>query len=497
MRTVLINPPLVLQRGDFLGSGIPYMPHGLAYLAAALKRHGFGVLVVDLFGEDPFSGTRMGAAVLQGKGVSAALKGECRDADAVFIYARSVMEFDALVEIIRFLRRDGVKASIIVFENAQAVIGGALSLASRELFDAGCEYLIVGDPEEAAVELLGSIREKRGIGPIRGVIARDAKTGAESEQRGAIADLDTLQYPAWEEFPLENYWRLSYAHGPMSGRYLALLTSRGCPYRCAFCAVPQTNRGVWRARSPENVVGEMAEFQVRFGVSEFHWEDLNPTVDRMRVAGICEGMIRRGLEVTWKLVSGTKIETLDEGTIRLMARAGCRYISFSPESGSPRVLKAMEKTFDFAHGLAMTRVMRTIGIRSQACFVIGFPRETAEDREDSAVYARELVSAGVDELAFFIMTPIPGAPAYGTLQWYDSLSQLSFSPAWRKDFKTLSRWRRAHYLRFLFVKTIRSPHRVLRQCANFLRRRFETKMEMTPYRAIHQWRIWRRAAARG
>jgi hypothetical protein len=68
MRTVLINPPLVLQRGDFLGSGIPYMPHGLAYLAAALKRHGFGVRVVDLFGENPFSGTRMGAAVLQGKG---------------------------------------------------------------------------------------------------------------------------------------------------------------------------------------------------------------------------------------------------------------------------------------------------------------------------------------------------------------------------------------------------------------------------------------------
>jgi radical SAM superfamily enzyme YgiQ (UPF0313 family) len=406
------------------------------------------------------------------------------------------MEFDALVEIIRFLRRDGVKASVIALENAQAVIGGALSLVSRELFDAGCDYLIVGDPEEAAVELLRSIREGRGTGSIPGVVGSGAECGTGEGDRAVVANLDTLPYPAWEEFPLGNYWRLRYAHGPMSGRYLALLTSRGCPYRCAFCAVPQTNRGVWRARSPENVVGEMAEFQSRLGVSEFHWEDLNPTVDRMRVAGICEGMIRRGLEVAWKLVSGTKIETLDEGTIRLMARAGCRYISFSPESGSPRVLRAMDKTFDFAHGLAMTRVMRKTGIRSQACFVIGFPGETEEDREDSAVYAKELVSAGVDELAFFIMTPIPGAPAYNLLRGYDSPSQLSFSPSWRKDFETLSSWRRAHYLRFLLEKAVRSPHRVLRQCVNFLRRRFETKMEMTPYRAIHQWRIWRRAAAR-
>ena len=72
------------------------------------------------------------------------------------------------------------------------------------------------------------------------------------------ADLDSLPFPAWDLFPLENYWKLGYAHAPFTTRrYLALLTSRGCPFDCGFCITPEVSSRRWTARSAENVADEI------------------------------------------------------------------------------------------------------------------------------------------------------------------------------------------------------------------------------------------------
>lgn len=490
MRVLLVNPPLALQRGDFLGSGIPYMPHGCLHLAAALRLAGHEARVVDLFGQDPFFGVRAGDAVWQGAPPEAACGEVARSADAVFVYARSVAEYGAVVEIVRLIRASGAAGKIVVFENAQAVIGFSLSFAADALMEAGCDYLITGDPEDAAAALLGGLAAG-GVPPLPpGVRGRD-NPGLPPEP---VADLDRLPFPDWRDIPLENYWRLGYGHGPVGGRYLAILTSRGCPFHCRFCVVPQTNLQKWRARSPGNVVDEIEWNHDRLGVAEFHWEDLNPTVDRERMGRICEELIRRGLRVRWKLVSGTKLETIDAATLPLMARAGCSYLSFSPESGSARVLEAMDKPFDYGHGLAMTRLMRRLRVRSQACFVIGFPGETPADLRLTAAYAADLTRAGVDEVAFFILTPIPGTPTFSAMSGYRSFTELTFSPAWRADYGRLSRWRFGQYSLFLLRRAARFPIGLARQCATMIRGRFETKMEMTPRRAWHQRRICRRAA---
>ena len=96
----------------------------------------------------------------------------------------------------------------------------------------------------------------------------------------------------------------------------------------------------------------------------------------------------------------------------------------------------------------------------------------------------DLTRVGVDEIALFIITPVPGSAIYEQLQGYKSLSELNFSPTWREDYQRLSRFRLQLYARFLFWKLRYHPLKLLRQPVNFLRRRFETKMEMVPYRAI-------------
>jgi anaerobic magnesium-protoporphyrin IX monomethyl ester cyclase len=190
----------------------------------------------------------------------------------------------------------------------------------------------------------------------------------------------------------------------------------------------------------------------------------------------------------WKLVAGTKAETIkDEGTLELMALAGCRYISISPETGSARVLKLINKPFKTDHARKLVAKMRDLGIRSQACFVLGFPGETDEDRRLTWQLAKELTLGGLDEIALFIISPVPGSAIFPLFVGYASLSNLNFTPVWREDYPRLRDFRLRLYLAFLAWKTLRYPLRVLRQAWNFALRRFETKMEMVPFKAL----VWK------
>jgi radical SAM superfamily enzyme YgiQ (UPF0313 family) len=243
----------------------------------------------------------------------------------------------------------------------------------------------------------------------------------------------------------------------------------------------------------------------KYKVSEFHIEDPDPTISDLRIRQVCQEIIKRDLEVTWKIAAGTKVETIrDEQTLEFMAKAGCRYISFSPETGSSRLLKLMGKPFDLEHAVRLVKCMNRMGINSQACFILGFPGEIEEDLQMTWDMAHHLTRQGIDEIALFIIAPVPGAEIYPQFSsmapssvdvnptsgygeeatFYESLSELTFSPAWRADYRRLNRFRVNLYIHFLWWKLWYHPLKLLRQPINFLRRRFDTKMEMVPYRAL-------------
>jgi hypothetical protein len=220
------------------------------------------------------------------------------------------------------------------------------------------------------------------------------------------------------------------------------------------------------------------------GATDFHISDLDPTVSDLRTREMCREIIARGLPITWKLAQGTKIETIkSEETLDLMAEAGCRFISFSPESGSARLLKIMNKPFDHEHAVRLTRRMHRLGIRSQAVFLGGVPGETPEDRDLSVAYARRLILAGVDEISLVIFAPLPGAVLSHAVSGYRHYSECTPSPAWREDYHILLAYRRRMYINLLIFK-FRYPGKVLREIAGFVTRRFETKMEMSLFKQL-------------
>jgi anaerobic magnesium-protoporphyrin IX monomethyl ester cyclase len=487
MTIALINPNLVVQRNDPLTTGIVYMPVSLAYLAGALRNAGHAVQVIDAYAAAPRRSRRQDQFSIFGLSETEIVSRLSPDLSAVFVYAINLTNHLSTLAIVKAVKTAHPRTPVIVVENTQAVTAYALSLVAAEFYAAGADYVLTGEAEQRALRLLAALqngapeKELRTIDGLGTPSFYNPPAGFLTD-----AELDKLPFPAWELFPLANYWSLHFAHGPLSARkYLPLLSSRGCPYPCGFCVVPATNSQKWRPRSANNVVDEIEHFINTLGVREFHIEDLDPTISDSRIRDICSEIIRRKLQITWKIAAGTKVETMrDEETIDLMAAAGCRYISISPETGSPRLLKLMRKPFNLEHAVRIVKRMNHAGIRSQACFVLGYPGETAEDLQMTWELVHDLTRVGVDEIALFMITPVPGSSIYEQFAGYSNLSELNFSPTWRQDYADLNRFRVRLYAHFLWWKLRYHPLKLLRQPFNFLFRRFETKMEMVPYRAL-------------
>lgn len=494
----LINPSLVCHRGDGHSSGIPYLPHGLAYLSAILEQSGLFHEVIDAFGEAPNQAHACGPYVTLGLAPEKIRdRVSSKRCEGIILYANSVFNSRALLEIARGLGRRSKPFPILVVENTQAVTGFSLLRCGEEILKSPITHIILGESEAIAPSLISSVLQG---GPIPDALLPHVWRPGEptaTKKNIFVSDLDTLPWPAWRRFPLENYWRLGYGHGPVSGKYLALLTSRGCPYPCGFCSVPVMNHQKWRMRSAGNVVDEMEYFFRAMAITEFHWEDLNPTIHENRMVEIADEILRRKLTLRWKIVSGTKMDNLKMETLEKMAASGLDYISFSPESGSPEVLKKIRKPFQHRHALQQVRRLRRLGVKTQACFVLGYPGEQEKDRKSTSKYSKELLRAGVSELTYFIVAPMPGTPIEGKVQGhFEHLSDLTFSPSWREDYQKLVGWRDRLYVQFFIFKICSRPLDFILSCLRALAGSYRLKMEMFPRRKLKmlywEWRAGRK-----
>lgn len=479
-RITLIRPPVVHLKADFYGS-IPGIPAGLAYLAASVRGAGHSVEIIDGYGLAPrrfYSFRRRYRA----RGLTPPEIARLTPSDSVAgVSVHCAGEHSMALALVREL-----KACI---PSRPVVVGGYHATFVPELFiNGGADYVVMGEGEQRLPELLSRMELDRDTGDMEGVASRE---GVVERRRKYTADLDAQPFAAVELLPLENYWKLGYGHGPvMRGvRYMNILTSRGCPYRCSFCQAPGMSGGNWLSKSASRVLEEIRWHRESLGVTDFHIQDENFSIDRDRVRKICEGLIRDGPDITFCFPSGLKMETLDEELLRLMIRAGMRYFSLSPESGSSRVLELMNKTADIDRVPRLVSLAADSGVAVCCFFVAGTPGETDEDRRDTRRFVRRLARSGVEEVVMPIMTPFPATPAMDEpeLQGFSEMDQLCFSPLWRKDYRSLDRFRRITYLHFYSVRIFRHPLRFLALLGRVITGRCRTKGEMTARRILRDF----------
>lgn len=482
---VIIVPPVVCHNLD-PHTGIPFMPHMAAHLAGALLEAGRKIQVIDCFGLQPHKRQVIGEFMLMGVSETWVADHLSAEARVCFIYCRTIAEFIAVERLIEKIKVKRPDIKICLFENIQAVTSYSLRYVAGEFIHKGTNCVIMGEPEDRVAEVCRRLENDLSLEGIEGIAYQGDMEMIIRPDAKLPVNLDLLPRPAWEAFPLEGYWRAGFAHAPCikGEKFLPILTSRGCPFHCTFCIAPEVN-SQWRARSAANVVDEMEHFFHSMGVTDFHISDLNPTVSEKRTQEICQEIIRRNLKITWKLAQGTKIETIKKiETLELMDKAGCKFVSFSPESGSQRLLQIMNKPFDHTHGLKMARTMNELGIRMQAVFIGGVPGENDDDRNKSVAYARELIKCGVDEISLVIFTPLPGAELSSSINDFSHYSPCTPSPSWRKDYRILTAYRYRMHLNLFAYKLRYHPRKSIREFISLITGRFETKMEMSFFKQL-------------
>lgn len=197
----------------------------------------------------------------------------------------------------------------------------------------------------------------------------------------------------------------------MRGIAAKILTSRGCPLNCYFCAVKNVwGSHMYRMRSAENVLIEMAMLYDKYKVRHFGIVDENFTISKKRTIDICKGIVERGMDVTLNADSGLYLPSADEEVLAWMKKAGFTQVIFAIESGNEAVAKnVIGKEIKLSHVKELTRMCKDLGLRCGGFFVVGVPGETKETMAETVRFALE---SELDEARVFTCQPYRGSRLY-------------------------------------------------------------------------------------
>jgi len=389
MKILLINPPrwneLVGKNPSIIEKHRGFNPPlGLLYLAASIRKNtGFDVEVLDT---QPVKWTY--------PQLENHLKG--REFNVVGITAMTFTLIDAY-KTTRLIKKTMPRAKVI--------LGGThIHLFPSETMNLeGVDYGFMGEAEFSFVEFLKNLNSLPHTDEIPGLIYKDVDGKIIKNDFVPLDQLDDISFPERNLLNIKNYNSLL-SRGTLS---TTIVSSRGCPFRCAFCdrpLSPITSR--FRYRSAKNVVDEIYEC-MELGIKDFLFYDDTFTVNKKRVLEICEEILSRNIEIRWDI--RTRIDTVDEEMLELLKRAGCIAVHYGVEAGNDKILKVIKKGFTVEKVKEIFRLTKKVGIETLAYFMIGLPSERAEDIQDSFDFAKELKP---DYVHFTIFSPYPGTELY-------------------------------------------------------------------------------------
>ncbi|MDQ5985804.1 MAG: hypothetical protein CSYNP_01521 [Syntrophus sp. SKADARSKE-3] len=289
------------------------------------------------------------------------------------------------------------------------ILGGVYATINPEaaISDPHVDYLVLGDGEYVLKEMIGYFKGENPL-PMKGICYRSEGEIIDTGRAEPILDLDALPRPAYHLIPFEKYANEAPRKGiigsPKQFPYVRMLTSRGCPYGCAFCQIEHIVGKRFRAKSAERVLDEIAWLKEEYGIKSLIFEDDNFFLDKKRVTKILEGMIERGLAMPW-IAADAAVFRIDADLLRLMRASGCEYIAFALETGTERVLKDIigGKPIDFDHARKMVAIARDLGIYVVANFIIGFPTETWDEIRQTLAFAEDVQA---DYVRIFAAIPL-------------------------------------------------------------------------------------------
>ena len=365
----------------------PYSPLSTLLLASLLRKNGHDVALFDA----TFS-----------LGVQEFENALDRHRPSVVV----VMEdnFNFLTKMCTTVRRDSALAMITAAQARGcrvAVNGPDVADNPAVYLAAGADAVALGEGEMALAELAGLW--EHGSGPtdtVAGVVLPGPGRLTTTHPRGPIHDLDSLPLPAWDLLDLDAYrsaW--TGAHGELSWN---MASSRGCPYACNWCAKPTFGRR-YTTRSPEDVARELALLKAEVGPDHVWFTDDIFGLDVDWATSFAQEVEAAGCRTPFTMQS--RVNLMTDRMVEALARAGAREVWLGVESGSQKVLDAMDKGATVQAARAATRTLKAHGIRACWFIQLGYPSEVWED----LISTRDLIrEEAPDEIGVSVAYPLPG-----------------------------------------------------------------------------------------
>ncbi|MFW9898127.1 MAG: B12-binding domain-containing radical SAM protein [Candidatus Thorarchaeota archaeon] len=391
MKIALINPSLEIKIYS------PWPPLGILYLGTILKENGFKVKLLDA------------AAKFYGKNeVLSWIKQERPDIIGISVFT---VAFLPTINLIKFIKEWNPNVKIVLGHYHPTIEAENIIHKYGDYVD----YCVRGEGEYTLLELCEFLDKNNGKAPnhIKGLAFQDSnKKTILTPDAPLISDLDALPFPDKKLIDFDYKWNFSGFEFSKS-KLTSIVSSRGCPFNCSYCACTKFAKRRFRPRSPENIVNEMLLIEDQ-GYTQLNFVDDNFTLQPKRTIKICQLIKKEKIDINWH--TDGRVDQTSQDMLNWMRKAGCKSIWYGFESANQRILDLYNKrtkVTQFNEAIRKTRkanIDLIVGL-----FMLGAPTETIAEVKNTINFA---VNSDID-VPFFNVVEIFS----GTKLWDDYISK--------------------------------------------------------------------------
>ncbi len=388
MRFLIIRPPYLDVKT--LGQPRVGMPVGPLSVAASLEKAGHTVMMFDslVYSGESDDPNHFGASFQH---IEQVVRDFHPDIVGVTnLFSTQMSKAFAVTDLIKK-----------VDKNIKVVVGGPHATAVPQDFLASqsIDMVVVGEGELTVLDIVDYYVGKKEIQDVKGAAYMQAgmlKVNAPEY----IQDLDSLPYPAYHLVDMEKYFQLAAAgfgsrpndifYQPM--REVSMITSRGCPFECTFCAIHPTMGYKYRMQSPEYVVEHIELLVKQYRVNFIHFEDDNLTLSPPRFEKVLDMLWEKQTLFEWDTPNGVRADALPRRLLEKIKRSGVRELRIAIESADQSVLEnVVRKRLDLDKVMESVKNCKELGIQLSAFYVVGMPGETKELIQKTMDFAYNLM----------------------------------------------------------------------------------------------------------